>query len=161
MTELECGICYLNTNLLKTNCDHIFCSKCLKQWQEIKNNCPLCRCTIRYTNKIIKENNKMVCLEKRVTRSMTKIKREESFYYKFKDLAFEISNETNYAMQQQKINEIVKLSMQNYKVMPLTIYELIIEVLDTHEYHIRDRNIIKSRLMELKPYINYNPSIDI
>ena len=34
---MECGICYTNTNILKTDCNHLFCSKCLATWREIKN----------------------------------------------------------------------------------------------------------------------------
>jgi ATP-dependent Lon protease len=156
--ELECGICYLDDKLVKTDCNHVFCSKCLTQWREIKNNCPMCRNIISYTIQI---KNRNIKIEKRVTRSMTKDKREKIFYEKFKVLASELSREHNETIRTRKLNELIKLSMKNYMLMPLMIYDVIMDLLEKDYYDIYDRNIIKTRLMELKPYINHVPQLEI
>ena len=43
-----CSICMDNGNnkYLKLKCNHIFHLKCIKQWIEQNNSCPLCRNTI-------------------------------------------------------------------------------------------------------------------
>ena len=40
----KCPICFNDKNdgLVITNCSHIFCEKCLKQWVENHNKCPVC-----------------------------------------------------------------------------------------------------------------------
>ena len=60
-----------------------------------------------------------------------------------------------------KLNELIKLSMKNYMLMPLMIYDVIMDLLEKDYYDIYDRNIIKARLMELKPYINHVPQLEI
>ena len=52
---ITCSICLeenINNNeLCKTNCNHIFCKKCLDDWfNKGKNTCPLCRDNIDLTN---------------------------------------------------------------------------------------------------------------
>ena len=43
----ECSICLdIIQNPVETPCNHFFCFKCLKEWQEVEDNtprCPLCR----------------------------------------------------------------------------------------------------------------------
>lgn len=41
--DVECAICYENGNMVKTDCDHIYCDKCLSKWIEHNHTCPLCR----------------------------------------------------------------------------------------------------------------------
>ena len=50
--NLKCIICLKenlsNEILSSTNCNHIFCNKCLKQWLLSKNiNCPICRKNVK------------------------------------------------------------------------------------------------------------------
>lgn len=44
--DIDCSIC-LEQNEIKSVtmplCGHIFHEKCIKDWLEIKNNCPICR----------------------------------------------------------------------------------------------------------------------
>ncbi len=158
---MDCGICYTNKNILKTDCNHIFCSKCLSTWRQIKNSCPICRRTIHYT---VKVNIKKPKMEKRVTRSMTKSKRETNFYNKFKELVYDFSDIAYSSQNEQKtiiINKIVKLSLKNYKLMPPNIYNLVFELVDGGEFKVNNSEIIKQRMIEIKPYINYNSSIDL
>ena len=160
---MECSICLspITENQYMTNCNHIFCSKCLELWREIKNNCPMCRRMISYTIKI---NVQQPNLEKRITRSMTKQKRETEFYEKFKELVFLFSdsvNPSNMHYKTQIINKIVKLCLKNYSLMPPTIYNLVLEILNSDDFHIKNRTIIKKRLIELKNNINYDSVIDI
>jgi hypothetical protein len=41
----ECSVCItkINTNIIKTKCDHYFCNNCLTKWMHSNNNCPNCR----------------------------------------------------------------------------------------------------------------------
>lgn len=41
--DVECAICFENGNMVKTDCDHIYCKKCLSTWIEHNHTCPLCR----------------------------------------------------------------------------------------------------------------------
>ena len=54
--ENECCICLENKDqLIKTNCDHFFCEKCILEWFGKGNNtCPLCRKEINF---FLDENN--------------------------------------------------------------------------------------------------------
>ena len=64
---ITCSICLeenINNNeLCKTNCNHIFCKKCLDDWfNKGKNTCPLCRDNIdffEYKN----EKNKIILIK--------------------------------------------------------------------------------------------------
>lgn len=48
MLQSECNICaeVLSSPVLETNCQNLFCGKCLFKWLERKNTCPLCRSVI-------------------------------------------------------------------------------------------------------------------
>ena len=48
MLQSECNICaeVLSSPVLETNCQNLFCGKCLFKWLERKNTCPLCRSDI-------------------------------------------------------------------------------------------------------------------
>ena len=43
----ECGVCYrellLNQDHILTICGHLFCVKCLLNWYNLSNGCPMCR----------------------------------------------------------------------------------------------------------------------
>ena len=44
----DCIICYdkvpsAYSEYMITPCDHLFCTTCLRQWLEVKNECPVCR----------------------------------------------------------------------------------------------------------------------
>ena len=160
---MECGICYTDNELLKTNCEHVFCSKCLTTWMEIKNNCPVCRGFISYTVKISKQCHNT---ERRITRSMTKPQREHIFYNKFKALIIEITDRMaadtmDHISITVNINKLIKLCLKNYIIMSPSIYKLTLEILKTETHHINNRDIIRKRLIELKPHINYSPTIDM
>ena len=157
---MECGICYTDKSLMKTNCGHIFCDSCLKIWREIKNTCPVCRGDITNTFKL-KPSTTRTSVEKRVTRSMTKIKREREFYDNFKMLVVEFDENGNSEEKTKSINNIIKLCFNNYKLLVPTIYNLVIQILDEPYYEISNRYIIKKRLIDLKPYINYNSTIEV
>lgn len=160
---MECGICYTDNNIVKTNCNHLFCSKCLSIWREIKNNCPNCRTTITYVVKIKKEAPN---IEPRVTRSMTKPQREIDFYNYFKEIVIEITDKMtddnrNVEEITKNINKLVKVCLKNYTLMPPNIHELILGIVKSNDYHIVNRKIIRNRLIEIKPNINYNPTIEM
>lgn len=47
----DCIICYDKVpstygEYMIAPCDHLFCTTCLKQWLEVKNECPVCRATL-------------------------------------------------------------------------------------------------------------------
>ena len=44
-----CNICYIDKEILETDCNHLFCKSCIGKWlnDEIKNTCPICRKNIR------------------------------------------------------------------------------------------------------------------
>lgn len=42
----ECGICYDIKQLIETNCLHTFCEKCISEWIERSDTCPMCRSII-------------------------------------------------------------------------------------------------------------------
>jgi len=157
---MECGICYMDNELVKTDCNHIFCSKCLSTWREIKNSCPVCRNYISYTTKV---KNNANGIEKRVTRSMTKAKREFDFYTRFKELVAEYSQPgmVRREVLSQRTGDIINWCLKNYKIMPETIYNLILEILESDDYIIKNRNMKLSRLIEIKPYINKDFTINI
>jgi|SaaInlStandDraft_4_1057021.scaffolds.fasta_scaffold09369_3 hypothetical protein len=44
--DLTCPICLNKTdenNIHETECGHIFCNKCIFEWVQKTNNCPMCR----------------------------------------------------------------------------------------------------------------------
>ena len=41
----DCSICYEKSNC-KTLCNHYYCYKCIEQWYNKQNNCPMCRQSI-------------------------------------------------------------------------------------------------------------------
>ena len=160
---MECGICYTDNDILKTNCNHLFCTKCLITWMAIKNSCPVCRSFISYTTKL---TNQSPTIERRITRSMTRSKREHDFYNSFKTILIEITDEmasdtVNHVSITQNINILVKLCLKNYNIMSPSIYKMVLEILRTRRHHINNRDIIRNRLIELEPYINYNPTINM
>ena len=128
-----------------------------------KNNCPNCRTTITYVVKIKKEAPN---IEPRVTRSMTKPQREIDFYNYFKELVIEITDKMtrdnrNVEEITKNINKLVKVCLKNYTLMPPNIHELILGIVNSNDYHIVNRKIIRNRLIEIKPNINYNPTIEM
>ena len=103
-------------------------------------------------------------MEKRVTRSMTKSERETQFYNKFKELVYDFSNIAYTSQNEQRtiiLNKIVQLSLKNYKLMPLEIYNLVLDILQDDDFNVNNREILKKRMIEIKPHINYNSSTDL
>ena len=51
----NCCICLqeLKNDILKLNCNHLFHCKCINNWTNKKNTCPICRKTITKPNKIL------------------------------------------------------------------------------------------------------------
>ena len=45
--------------------------------------------------------------------------------------------------------------------MPPNIYNLVFELVNGGEFKVNNSEIIKQRMIEIKPYINYNSSIDL
>ena len=41
-----CSICFENKNNCISNCDHLFCFKCIHSWLENNDDCPYCRSDI-------------------------------------------------------------------------------------------------------------------
>ena len=166
---MKCGICYCNKNIVKTNCKHYFCKSCLLTWRNIKNNCPMCRTIISYTEDVVRsktsnrQNNKNSIISPRVTRSMTKRSREANFYREFRRIVFSdnINEMTSHDEKTKMVNKVVKLCFQNYTLLHPNIYAMISEILDSDEYHIHNRGIFKQRLLEIKQFINYESTIPI
>lgn len=46
--HIECVICLsdITDDLVRTNCNHCFHSRCLKQWKKCANTCPCCRASL-------------------------------------------------------------------------------------------------------------------
>lgn len=59
--NIICSICLeeqvINENWTKLHCTHDFHKKCIKNWLEINNICPVCRCSINNINNINNVNN--------------------------------------------------------------------------------------------------------
>ena len=95
---------------------------------------------------------------------MTKSKRETQFYNKFKELVYDFSNIAYTSQNEQKtiiLNKIVQLSLKNYKLMPLEIYNLVLDILQDDDFNVNNRELLKKRMIEIKPHINYNSSTDL
>jgi hypothetical protein len=48
----QCPICWSKTNMVKTECNHIYCRGCITEWASSSNNnrrCPLCRRELQVT----------------------------------------------------------------------------------------------------------------
>lgn len=58
MNIIECTICFekkLQDEMMKTKCNHIFCSTCLNYWLKKNITCPICRQIVyKFDNEIIK-----------------------------------------------------------------------------------------------------------
>jgi SNF2 family DNA or RNA helicase len=81
MIHSECNICAeaLSSPVLETNCQNLFCGKCLFKWLERKNTCPLCRSVIDLKNLIYisssSEESKNVEEKEKEIKKMTKIEK--------------------------------------------------------------------------------------
>ena len=56
MFNTECPICFENLNdkkIITLRCKHRICFECLKEWNKVKNTCPICREPIKRVFKII------------------------------------------------------------------------------------------------------------
>lgn len=61
MFNTECPICFDNLcfdnlndkKIITLRCKHRICVECLKEWNKLKNTCPMCRESIRHVFKII------------------------------------------------------------------------------------------------------------
>ena len=155
---MECGVCYCNENMVITNCGHKFCINCLTTWRNINNNCPICRTRVVHTLPV-----KTHKPDRRITRSMTKGEREMKFYNEFRQLIFRDEPPTR-KEKIEIINKVMKLCFQNYSLMNPHIYKVIHDVLfktTNQQYIIANREILKIRLLEIKPYINHSSTIPI
>jgi len=92
---------------------------------------------------------------------MTKREREMNFYKEFRQLLF--IEPTTYKEKTEIINKIIKLCFRNYTLISLDIYKVISNILinNQNNYIITNREILKIRLQEIKPYINYDSNIPI
>lgn len=62
--ELQCIICSeLFIKAVILNCAHSFCSHCIKQWRQKKDECPICRQTIRSQTRCLALDN---CIDRMV-----------------------------------------------------------------------------------------------
>jgi SNF2 family DNA or RNA helicase len=81
MLQSECNICaeVLSCPVLETNCQNLFCGKCLFKWLERKNTCPLCRSVIDLKSLIYvsppTSGDELKCHEKEKEVKMTKIEK--------------------------------------------------------------------------------------
>ena len=41
--ENTCSVCFEKENISLTKCGHVFCLDCIKNWLNMKNNCPMCK----------------------------------------------------------------------------------------------------------------------
>jgi hypothetical protein len=48
----ECSICLESETNVTLLCNHTFHKKCIDEWLNKKNNCPICRHNITYNNPI-------------------------------------------------------------------------------------------------------------
>lgn len=48
---LECGVCHetLSTAVLLPNCEHNFCSYCIRRWLRERSSCPACLSKVQPT----------------------------------------------------------------------------------------------------------------
>jgi len=119
---MNCSICWENkSNMVQTNCNHIFCKNCIDSWLEEKNNCPVCRHYYISYNKIKnKIKNKIITkkyiITKRVTRSQTEQERIQNIanqtHLYIENLEYLNSNYTD--LRIQEIDKIFKLYYKNY-----------------------------------------------
>jgi len=95
---------------------------------------------------------------------MTKSKREHDFFNQFRELVVQFSDIAYSEQLTEKsniLNKIVKLSLKNYKLMPPEIYNLVLDILQDDDFELVNRKIIKKRMIEIKPHINYESTIDL
>lgn len=53
-----CHICIFETKLIKIECGHEFCTKCMENWFNINPKCPLCikEIPLKYKGKLFAKN---------------------------------------------------------------------------------------------------------
>ena len=56
--EKACSICFEPNDLSLTKCGHIFCIACIKEWVNMKHNCPVCKKEL-YLNDVYSLNKKI------------------------------------------------------------------------------------------------------
>ena len=56
--EKSCSICFEPNDLSLTKCGHMFCIACIKEWVNMKHNCPVCKKEL-YLNEVYSLNKKI------------------------------------------------------------------------------------------------------
>ena len=75
MLNGTCSICMnvLESPVLETNCQNIFCGKCFLQWLNKSSTCPLCRVDVTKENIIYLSNSKQIKIDKKPELKITQI----------------------------------------------------------------------------------------
>lgn len=69
-TEINCPICYEDSVdfTVQTQCNHYFCSRCIKLWLEKNKECPMCRMSLKNSTKdiLIKDDTTLTEMLKKI-----------------------------------------------------------------------------------------------
>ena len=107
---MKCSVCYTTKKLVYTACNHTFCDNCIKNWLQIKHNCPVCRRSVWGFKKYKKEINKKEINKKEINkkppfvRSIPPKTRSGTQLQRWNDFMTYIDNQT--FLLQQTINNI-------------------------------------------------------
>jgi len=52
----KCTICYESDINIQTNCSHSYCLNCIREWNNISSECPLCKQKITHMYNLINKN---------------------------------------------------------------------------------------------------------
>jgi hypothetical protein len=138
----DCGICYKplpnRSNHIFTMCGHLFCVKCIFNWNNTSSTCPMCRKTLyenilnldtHYTSDIIIPEN-----EENVENDTSSDITNE--IYENSDNEIEWPNDPYEGdMLMNDISPIERTQLRNFRVSSLDIYrsKIIIDSLDTNK----------------------------
>lgn len=54
MVIKDCALCFNDSYFSKKlSCSHHFCLNCISEWTSIKNNCPMCRKSVKVTSDML------------------------------------------------------------------------------------------------------------
>jgi len=131
-----CSICYTNLYIIKTDCNHNYCRKCIKKWVEYKQNCPICRRDIKKKDNIYKKLDTTV----RITRSQTQNKREKNILHILKYYIENISNTTKLDNKIKILDYIFKILYNNSSLIRKN--EDYLQLLRKHLYNLENNKKI-------------------